>query len=420
MKYIFITLSSLFLFIAYSQETSVTIDSCIQWTKRNYPLIKQREIYASQEQVNLKSINQNWLPKLSVQGQATFNTEVVKFNFPGMNINYPHDAYMVALNLEQNLYDGGQVKSQKNVEKLSSQINLQQNMIDLYRLVEQVNQLYSGILLGKENVKILELLESDLQNRLINMQVSVKNGLSLESSLSELEAEILKVKQNIIEADYSIKSMLENLSYLTNHTLTLSTQFDYTSIGGNEARIQIERPELKIFDLQSKMAEARYAQTNVQALPRLTIGATGNYGRPGPNFINQNLRFFGSANLSLHWNISSLYGLHHEKEKLNLNQNLIQIQKEAFLFGLKTTLNSHFSQLKAIEEMIASDNAIIEKREIVTKTAAAQMENGKLTVVNYLIQLNAELQAKLNKKVHEIKRMNVVSMINAASGSFKF
>jgi hypothetical protein len=122
----------------------------------------------------------------------------------------------------------------------------------------------------------------------------------------------------------------------------------------------------------------------------------------------------------LHWNISSLYGLHHEKEKLNLNQNLIQIQKEAFLFGLKTTLNSHFSQLKAIEEMIASDNAIIEKREIVTKTAAAQMENGKLTVVNYLIQLNAELQAKLNKKVHEIKRMNVVSMINATSGSFKF
>ena len=70
--------------------------------------------------------------------------------------------------------------------------------------------------------------------------------------------------------------------------------------------------------------------------------------------------------------------------------------------------------------MIEKDDVIIEKRHSVTATATAQMENGKITVVNYLSQLNAELQAKLNKKVHEIKRMNAISTINATSGSIKF
>ncbi|MNE85399.1 hypothetical protein D3C80_1823940 [compost metagenome] len=70
--------------------------------------------------------------------------------------------------------------------------------------------------------------------------------------------------------------------------------------------------------------------------------------------------------------------------------------------------------------MIEKDDIIIEKRHSVTTTATSQMENGKITVVNYLSQLNAELQAKLNKKVHEIKRMNAISTINATSGSIKF
>ena len=177
---------------------------------------------------------------------------------------------------------------------------------------------------------------------------------------------------------------------------------------------------MKIFDLQAKLLDARFKQINVNAIPRVTVGAAGNYGRPGPNFINQDLRFFGSANLTIRWNISSLYGLKREKTKVELNKSLIEIQKDAFLFNIESSLNTQTAQLNALAQMIEKDDIIIEKRHSVTTTAIAQMENGKITVVNYLSQLNAELQAKLNKKVHEIKRMNAISTINATSGSIKF
>lgn len=401
-------------------QTSVSLDSCISWSKKNYPLIKQNEVTLQQTEQNEKAIRENWLPKLSFMAQATYNTEVVQFNFPGMDMKFPHDAYITSLSLEQTIIDGGQTKSQHNIEKLNSELTIQQNEVELYKLVERVNQLYINILLGRENLRILELYKEDLSNRAANMKAGVDNGLVLASSLDELEAEILKTDQNIIESKFQLEGLYKTLTLFTGKPIDQATVFSETPIGGTAARIEIQRPEMKIFDLQSKLLDARFKQINVNAIPRVTVGAAGNYGRPGPNFINQDLRFFGSANLTIRWNISSLYGLKREKTKVELNKSLIDIQKEAFLFNIESSLNTQTAQLSALAQMIEKDDIIIEKRHNVTTTATSQMENGKITVVNYLSQLNAELQAKLNKKVHEIKRMNAISTINATSGSIKF
>ena len=82
--------------IGFSQN-AISLDSCIAWTKKNYPLIKQNEVTLQQTEQNEKAIRENWLPKLSFMGQATYNTEVVQFNFPGMDLKFPHDAYMTSL-----------------------------------------------------------------------------------------------------------------------------------------------------------------------------------------------------------------------------------------------------------------------------------------------------------------------------------
>ena len=401
-------------------QNAISLDSCIAWSKKNYPLIKQNEVTLQQTEQNEKGIRENWLPKLAFMGQATYNTEVVQFNFPGMDLKFPHDAYMTSLSLEQNIYDGGQTKSQRSVEQLSSELTIQQNEVELYKLVERVNQLYVNVLLGRENLRILELYKEDLSNRAKNMKAGVDNGLVLASSLDELEAEILKTDQNIIESKFQLEGLYKTMALYIGKPVDENTVMAETPIGGTAARIEIQRPEMKIFDLQAKLLDARFKQINSNAIPKVTVGAAGNYGRPGPNFINQELRFFGSANLTVRWNISSLYGLKREKTKVELNKSLIDIQKEAFLFNIESSLNTQTAQLSALAQMIEKDDVIIEKRHNVTSTATAQMENGKITVVNYLSQLNAELQAKLNKKVHEIKRMNAISTINATSGSIKF
>jgi outer membrane protein TolC len=412
-------LITLFCNLTWGQEL-VSLDSCVAWSKQNYPLIKQNEITQHQLELNNKAVNETWIPKLNFSSQATYNSEVVKFSFPGMNIKIPHDQYLTSLSLEQTLLDGGNSKASHRVDQLNADIAKQQNELELYKLIDKVSQLYVNVLLGKENIRIQELYREDLLNRSKNMRFGVENGLVLPSSLDELEAEVLKTEQNLVEANYQLISLFEVLSYYTNKKIDSTTTFASTPLGGELALIEIKRPELTYYSLQSELIDARFKQTNANAIPRITIGAVGNYGRPGPNYMNQNFRFFGSANISLKWNISNLYGLKRERVKKELSKDIFEIQQEVFLFNLQTSLNTQTSQLKAIDEIIQKDDLIIQKREKVTETASAQMENGKITVVNYLTQLTAELQAKLNKRLHEIKRMNTISTINATSGSIKF
>ncbi len=405
---------------ALTSAQSISLDSCISWAKQNYPSIKQNQVTLLQAEQNEKAISEAWLPKIGFLAQATYNTEVVAFNFPGMNVSFPHDAYMTALNIEQTIVDGGSTKSQKHIETLSSEMEIQKNEVEMYKIVERINQLYVNILLGRENVKILNLYKQDLTNRYNNMKIAVENQTVLQSTLDELDAEILKTDQNIIESNFNLSGLYKTLSFFIGRNVDDKTVMLETPIGGTVAKLEVTRPELRMFDLQSKLLEERFSLTNSYALPRVTVGATGNYGRPGPNFINQELRFFASANLTVRWNVSSLYGLKRERTKLELSQDLVSIQREVFLYNVQASMNTQTAQLEALSQVIEKDDIIIEKRHSVTQTATAQMENGKITVANYLTQLNAELQAQLNKKVHEIKKMNAISTINTTSGSFKF
>ncbi|MCC6702118.1 MAG: TolC family protein [Fluviicola sp.] len=401
-------------------QTSISLDSCIAWSKLNYPLIKQNLVTENQVALNQQAVTENWLPKISFLAQATYNTEVVSFNFPGMNVTFPHDAYITSLGLEQVIIDGGQNKAMHQLEKIGGEIEQQRNEAELYKLIERVNQLYVNILLGRENLNILNLYKTDVENRRKNSAVAVQSGLLLESTLDELDAEVLKTKQSIIESEATLDGLYRTLSFYTNKKMDASTSLSLQPIGGINVQQSIQRPELKLFDLQEQQLEQRFKLSNVYALPRLTVGAAANYGRPGPNFVNQDLRFFGSANLTLRWNASSLYGLKRERKKFEMSKNLVEIQREVFLFNVQANLVNQNVQLAALNSIIETDNDIIAKRRNVTQTAVAQMENGKITVVTYLTQLNAELQAQLNKKVHEIRLMNMISSINATSGIINF
>lgn len=401
-------------------SAQVSIDSCVTWTKKNYPLYKQTQQLQQLSDVNQRGISEAWLPKIGLQAQATYNTEVVSFNFPGMSVSFPHDAYMASLGLEQTILDGGQIKAQHRLEDLNTASEVQKNEMELYKLIDRVNQVYVNILLGRESLEILRLYKEDLTNRATNMKVAVDNQLTLQSALDELEAEILKTEQNRIETQANLKALYQSLGIYTGKTFDEKTFFSTTPLGGSTPNIQISRPELKLFELQTQLLDERYKLTNTYALPRISVGMNGNYGRPGPNFINQELRFFGSANLTVKWNVSSLYGLKREKEKLSFSKNMVDLQKETFLYNVQMSLTTQGQQMAAINDQIALDDQIISKRQNVTKTAVVQMENGKITVANYLTQLNAEMQAKLNKKVHEIKRMNAISTINATSGAIQF
>jgi outer membrane protein TolC len=406
--------------VSFAQQSSVSLDSCIRWAKLNYPLYKQNELYKAQSNVNLKAIQEAWLPKMNFNLQAVYQSEVVQFNIPGFNTNFPHDSYLGALSVEQTVFDGGMSRKQKEIEKISAEIEIQKNEVELYKLVDKVNQLYMGILLAKESIKMFELLQDNLNKRSVNVAVAVSNGMVLANALDEIEVELLIAQQNTIEAKENLNAMYENLSMVTGKKIDQSVELLMVPAGGNQMFMSVMRPENTLLIMQEKLLDERYQLAFNYALPKITVGANGNYGRPGPNFINQNLRFFGSANIGLKWNVSTLYGLNREKQKFDLSKKMIEIQRENLNRNIETTVITFTSQIAALDQMMKLDATILEKKIAISAIAASQFENGKITSTVYLLQLNDELSARMKMKMHEIKRLNAWSNYNATMGLINF
>ncbi len=402
--------------VCFGQKETLSLDSCIQMAKRNYPLIKQNNLISENEKNSLSADNKNWLPKLSFISKATYQSEVISFG----GVSFPNDSYITALDLEQTLFDGGQTKQQKQNDKLINENELQKNQVELYKLIDRVNQLYSSVLLTRENMKTLSIYKGDIGNKKTNLASSVKNGLTLQSNLDELEAEELKTEQSITEAKDNVAALYQTLGMFINKTINDSTAFSADPIVRTSAGEEINRPELKLFETQKLMLDTKHKLNNRMALPRLTVSAEGAYGRPGPNFLNQDLRFFGQASVNFKWNIGNLYTLKNEKQNIAISKKMVDVQKEVFEFNTKTTMATQSAQINSLKDIIEKDKLIIEKRHNITKTASSQLENGSITTTDYLTQLNAEMQAVLNQKVHEIKLMNAITNYNTTKGITNF
>ena len=401
---------------AQAQSNKLSLDTCITRSKRNFPLIKQSGLISEVEKNSRNSDNKNWLPKLSFITKASYQSEVVEFQ----GISFPKDNYLSALDLEQTLFDAGQTHRQKELDKLNSLTEEQKNKVELYKLIDRVNQLYSSILLSRANLKTLDIFKNELGNKKSNLSASVANGLVLQSSLEELEAEELKTEQSIIETRDNLQALYLSLAMFINGTVNDSTELSMVPLGGMVVGEEITRPEINLFNTQKSLLDARHKLLNKAAFPKLTLSAEGAYGRPGPNFLNQDLRFFGQAAVNLKWNVGSLYTLSNERQSISISKKMVDVQREVFEFNIRNAMTSQTAQINALKSVIEKDKLIVEKRHNISQTASAQLANGTITTSDYLTQLNAEMQAVLNEKVHEIKLMNAISNYSTTKGITNF
>ncbi|MFM7386566.1 MAG: TolC family protein, partial [Bacteroidota bacterium] len=228
---------------AWGQLSSINVDSCLRWATLNYPIYRQSELFKAQMMTNVQGIKEAWLPKLNLGLQGTYQSEVVQFNIPGFTTNFPHDSYLGSLALEQMLFDGGISKRQSQLEALNTDIEIQKNKVEIYRIVDRVNQIYMSILLAKANISMLELLQDNLMKRSVSVAASVTNGLMLQTQLDEIEVEMLKTRQQLIEAKENLNGLCASLSILTGKTIASTTEFLETPAGGNTLLMNNMRPE---------------------------------------------------------------------------------------------------------------------------------------------------------------------------------
>lgn len=399
LKYIFL----LFIGLINAQET-ITLEQCYQWSRENYPLIKKQELIKKAEQYTTENALKGWLPQVNITAQATYQNDVTQFpvKLPNMNVEpLSKDQYKVFADVSQTIYDGGNIRNQKNLAKIQSEVQNIQTEVELDKLKERINQLYFGILQTNKQWTQLQFTKLDIKEGIKKAEAQLKNGVIFRSNLDVLKAELVKIEQKEIELQAIKQNFVQMLSYFIKKNIDENTQLE------TPEKILLtknnNRSELKLFDAQKQLLETQRKIINTKNTPKLGAFFQGGYGKPGFNMLKNEFDIFYIGGIRLNIPISGFYTHKNDLALLENQSQDIEIQRENFLFNQNFIEIQQRNDLEKIQNLIDKDNELIELRKNIKTASLAQLENGVINTNDYLREVNAEEQAILTKITHEIQ-----------------
>ncbi len=394
--------------ITYSlgaQESQLTLDEAYQQAQKNYPIIKQKDLVRQTADITISNLQKGYLPQISLSGQATYQSEVTKIDIPipGFDFNPPSkDQYKLVGDVNQLIYDGGIIKQQKEAARLNGEVEDQKVEVELYKLKDRINQIYFSILYLDDQLKQVDLVKQDLQIGIKQVDAQVKNGVALRSNLNVLKAEWLKSDQRAIELKASRKGLLQTLGIFLNRPMDENTVLTKPTLTPT-TDTNITRPELKLYNDQSKQLGQQIKLIQSKNLPKTNLFVQGGYGKPGLNLLKNDFAFYYIGGVRVNWPLGGLYTQKKEKELVKINQRMVDIQKETFVLNTNTQLSQQQSDIDKLNQLVQTDKAIIDLRLEVKDAARAQLQNGVITANDYLREVNAEDQARQTLITHELQ-----------------
>ena len=385
---------------------SLTIDECYRLARKNYPLIKQRDLITKTKDYSVSNAAKGYLPAFSVNGQATYQSTVTSFPFTipikGFTLPvYSKDQYKIYGELDQVIYDGGVIKNQKQTAEANEIIQQQSLEVELYALYDRVNQLFFGAIMLNDKIKKNDLLKQDVQNGIDKEKALLANGVAYRSSVDELTAQMLQTDQSRVELLATRKAYLNMLSLFINQPVDENTKVETPPVPA--VSDTISRPELLSYDYQKKIYDLQGKLLITQLMPKFGLFLQGGYARPGLNPLSNNFQWYYIGGLKLSWNFGSLYTLKNQRQLLNLNRQTLDVQKETFLFNTNLTQKQQNSDIDKYLQLIKRDDEIVGLRSSVKNASAAQLENGVLSAHDYITEVNAEDEARQNLILHQIQ-----------------
>jgi len=389
-----------------AQGKALTIREAYQLARKNYPMIRQQGLIEKTRDYSVSNAAKGYLPQFTVQGQTTYQSAVTEFKLPVSipGAEFPSiskDQYKVYGEVNQTIYDGGNVRTQVRSHEANAQVESQKLEVELYKLNERVNQLFFGTLMLDEQLKQNDLLKKDINLGIRKVQALIDNGTAFKSNANTLEAELLKADQRTIDLNASRKAYLEMLGLLTGQPLGDSAVLERPAnvVAGSD----INRPELRLYEAQNRSLDIQWEMLDVRNRPKLNFFFQGGYGRPALNILSNGFDPYYITGVRLNWSLSGLYTIKKDRELIRNNRDAIQLQKETFLFNTNLTAKQQNAELDRFSQLLMTDDEIITLRESIKTTAAAQLENGVINTNDFLREVNAEDQARQNKILHGIQ-----------------
>lgn len=397
-----------------------TLEECQQAAERNYPLIKQYGLIEKTTQLTVANIQKGWLPQVSASAQATYQSDVMswpdqmKTMMTGMGIDMKgltKDQYRVGIDVNQTLFDGGVISSQKAIARQQGKVQEAQTEVQLYNVRKRVNEMYFSLLMLDEQIVLNHDMQELLAGNERKLQAMMKSGTAAESDWQSVKAERLKVMQQATSLE-SQKRMLAMMLSTFCGIETNIIQKPLVKAENGELMSESHRPELRALDAQIGLLNAQEKALNAALMPKLGVFAQGYYGYPGLNMFEDMISHKWSLNgiigARLTWNIGALYTRKNDKAKLQLQRDLTESNREVFLFNNRMEQLQQSEEISRYKQLMNDDAEIISLRAAVRKAAESKLAHGIIDVNDLLREINQENAARVQQSIHEIEMLKEI------------
>jgi outer membrane protein TolC len=389
--------------LLFSQEANkLSLFDCYRLANENHPYYQDKKRIVENAALRIRNINSQWLPQLSINGQATYQSDAININLGPKKFESSKDQYKATFDLNQVIYDGGSLSAQKNITIATSKADSLQNESELHKIIEQVNQVYFGLLLFRENKKLLEVVKGTLEKRFKTIESGVKNGILQESDLENIKIEILKNQQQLDELKLSYTTGTNILAELTGEVLNDSITIMLPEVSFSDTG-NFKRSEIEALDIQKINLLYSDRLVKSQTIPKIYAFSQAGYGRPGLNMLQNDFSPYYIVGVSLKWNLWDWNKTSRDRQSLAIQGDMIETRKLALERNLRIALDNSKSRIDQLDKALISDQAIVELRSNVTRRSTIKLEQGVITATDYINDLNSETQAMILLETHKIQ-----------------
>ncbi|MDD7123978.1 MAG: TolC family protein, partial [Bacteroidales bacterium] len=376
--------------------------------------------------LNVANIQKGWLPQVSASAQATLQSDVPAFPdefqklYQQMGITMEgleRDQYRVGFDVQQTVYDGGSIKSQKEIARRQGELHSRQNEVTMYNVRRRVNEMYFSLLLINEQIRLNADLQTVLEGNEKKLAAMLKGGTASESDWQNVKAERLNVVQQMtgLKSQRTVlKRMLSTFCAMEVNRLVKPEILENT---GSTVNL---RPELKTIDAQLRLADAKEKALDATLMPRLGVFAQGYYGYPGYNMFEdmtgRKLSWNGIIGARLTWNIGALYSRKNDKAKLQAERETAEANRERFLLDNKMEQIQQNENISRYRQLMTDDEEIISLRSSIRKAAESKLAHGIIDVNDLVREINSENKARVEQCIHEIEMLKEIYDLKITTG----
>lgn len=397
-----------------AQAQLITLEECKRKAHDNYPAVRQYDLISLSREYTLENARKAWLPRISVSATATAFTDVLEAS-PAMQQMGPDMKNRMAAGsilINQNLYDGGQVKAQKEVVSTQAEVENQQLRVSLYELNQRIEQLYFGILTLDGRLKQTQLLQSDLGIARKGIESMMRGGVANQSDLDAVRIEEVKAQQVYDAQQASKTAYLKMLGIFIGQSLREETRLATPPVKGISG--ENTRPELQYYAAQSRMIEAQRRQLDTRLHPTLKAFAMDTYHTKVTGMMKNGMLAGG---LTLSWNIGAVYSRRNDLRLLETQRRKIDTQRETFLFNNSLQEENISSNIASLRRQIRQDEEIVNLWESIRSKSESKVRLGMESVNEMLRDINAVAQARQQKALHEIELLRELYALNTLKGN---